>query len=182
MGCPKLLLPWRTTTVVEHMLQVWRASQVVHVILVVRADDGALADAGRRSGADIVLADPPPPDMKASVLAGLAHAANLYAPNEGDAWLLAPADMPMYTPATIDRVIEEAKGWREHIVVPCYAGQRGHPVLFPWRMAAAAAALAPDVGLNQLLKENAVREVDVFDQGVLADLDTVEDYRKWHDG
>ena len=44
MGQPKLLLPWGRTTVIEHVLGVWRASRVTHTVIVVHPDDKFLAE------------------------------------------------------------------------------------------------------------------------------------------
>ena len=109
MGRPKLLLPWRGKTVIETVLGAWRASGVSHVVMTVRAEDVELAALGRAAGAETVVVSPPPPDMKASVLAGLDYLADKYQPQPIDAWLLAPADMPLLSPQVIDVLLA---AWR----------------------------------------------------------------------
>ena len=42
MGEPKLLLPWGNSTIIEHVVATWQASQVDELVVVVRADDKAL--------------------------------------------------------------------------------------------------------------------------------------------
>ena len=44
MGQPKLLLPWRNSTIIEHVLAAWRASQVSHMLMVVHPADRQLAE------------------------------------------------------------------------------------------------------------------------------------------
>lgn len=185
MGRPKLMLPWRGKTVIETVLEAWRASRVSQVVMTVRADDAELAATGRAAGAEVVVVAPPPADMKASVLAGLEYAAARYQPQPGDAWLLAPADMPLLSPQTIDSLLA---AWSQRdsdcfdIVAPCRAGRRGHPVLFGWPLAAAARQLGEGEGLNQLLARHRVKELQVDDEAGFIDLDTPEDYRRWHGG
>ena len=184
MRAPKLLLPWGEETVIETVLAAWRASRVSRVILTVHPGDAELARLGRAAGAEIVVVDPPPSDMKASVLAALAYVETTYRPGPRDAWLLAPADMPLLTARTIDRLLD---AWSENlsrnaqeILALSRAGRRGHPVLFPWPLVAAARQLGPDEGLNRLLDRFGCRELPADDEGNFIDLDTPEDYRRWH--
>lgn len=180
MGRPKLLMPWGGSTVIEHVLAAWRASRVQYVIATVHPDDQRLAETCRRAGAEVVVATPPPPDMKASVTYGLAHIGSVFSPSADDAWLLAPADMPRLAPGTIDAVLDIWRAGFSGVVVPRHAGRRGHPVLFSWAQAAEVTTLGPDEGLNSLLARHPVREIDIADDGTLVDVDTPEDYRRWH--
>jgi molybdenum cofactor cytidylyltransferase len=184
MGSPKLLLPWGEQTVIEAVLAAWQASRVSHVVMTVQPEDVKLATTAAAAGAEIVTVDPPPVDMKASVLAGLNYVEAKYCPAPNDAWLLAPADMPMLTPQSIDLLLtvwnENVSRNAEEILALSRAGRRGHPVLFPWSFAAAARKLRPDEGLNRLLDEFGCRELPVNDQGSFVDLDTPEDYRRWN--
>ena len=83
-----------------------------------------------------MVAEPPPPDMKASILCGLEFLRQHYAPGESDAWLVAPADMPRLPSSAIDRLVEACHEGQDEILVPCPRGRRGHPNLLPGRAAA----------------------------------------------
>lgn len=183
MGAAKLLLPWGQQTVIETVIGVWRASGVSRVILTVHPDDVELARLGRAAGAEVVVIDPPPADMKASVLAGLTYVESKHRPGPQDAWLLAPGDMPLLKPENIDRLLaawnENLLQDRQEILALSRAGRRGHPVLFPWPLVAAARQLAGDAGLNRLLEQFGCRELPADDEGGFVDLDTPADYRRW---
>ncbi|MES1213793.1 MAG: nucleotidyltransferase family protein [Singulisphaera sp.] len=176
MGQPKLLLPWRGQTVIEHVLQAWRASQVSNIIVVVHSTDVALAEASRRAGATVVAPDVPPPEMKASVQAALAWLRENESPSSTDAWLVAPADLPRLSPELIDAVIAAHLPELPRIIVPACAGRRGHPVLFPWDLSKEVDRLAPDEGLNALGQRQAVFEIPWDDADAQADLDSPADY------
>lgn len=179
MGRPKLLLPWGEWTVIEQVLAAWLGSRVTRTLVVVRADDVRLAEVCRNCGAAVVTADPPPPDMKASVRCALEHIAGHWQPAPHDAWLVAPADLPRLATATIDRVLAAYDSTQPEIVAPRIAGLRGHPVLFPWSLAAEVARLPSDVGIDELLRRYPVRDVPVdASADSAADLDTPEDYRR----
>ena len=183
MGRPKLLLPWNGGTIIESVLRVWRLSQVTQLIVVVHPADHELAEICRVAGANVLVPDTPPPDMKASLQHGLQYIRECFNPQDTDAWLLAPADMPLLTTAAIDQVIA-AHGSRQldqqRIIVPVSGGRRGHPVLFPWSLAAEVDRLPADAGVNRLLKLHEVVEIAADDPSILHDLDTPDDYQQLH--
>ncbi len=107
MGQPKLLLPWGDATIIESVLLGWRASQVEATIVVVHRDDQQLGDICRAAGAEVVVPNEPPPEMKDSIRYGIEHVMKINAGTSPAGWLLAPADMPDLSVGVIDRVIEE---------------------------------------------------------------------------
>ena len=182
MGQPKLLLPWGQSTVIEHVLATWQASRVDHVIVVVHPLDDELAKVCQSAGADVVRPADPPIDMKTSVRLGLEQAAS-YHPATSDAWLVAPADMPTLASDTIDRLIAAyaAAGAVEgsaRVWAASRDGRSGHPVLFPWRLAAEVSRLPADSGLSDLVDRCQVTLVEAADDGIFEDLDTPADYRR----
>jgi len=182
MGRPKLLLPYRGTVLLRHVLDAWLASRVDHVVVVVWPGGTEIARMVTQSGATAAIPASAPREMKESVCHGLAHVATHFEPTEADVWLLGPADMPGLQACTIDSVLEESRREAGKIVVPVYRGRRGHPVAFPWSVAAATAELAVGEGVNVLLGRHRVHEVAVRDATVLDDLDTPEDYERLQRG
>jgi len=179
MGRHKLLLSHAGRTVVEHVLAAWRASQVTQIVVVVHPDDEQLAEICQAAGATVIQPTEPPPEMKDSVKCALAEIAARYQPTERDVWLLAPADMPELSEATIDLVLAAHRDNAQRIVVPTHGGRRGHPVLFPWALAAEVAALGNDQGINAIVSRNEVREIAIAANEILMDLDTPDDLERW---
>lgn len=184
MGQPKLLLPWGTRTVLEQVLAAWQASRVDHVVLVVHPDDTRIAELGRQAGAVVVQPAVAPSDMKASVSLGLEYIAAHFQPTDADAWLVAPADIPGLVTTTIDRLIAayaaslaENAGVRS-IWAPRAGERHGHPVLFPWPLAAEVKKLGAQDGMNGLVARNRLETIDLGEAGVLEDLDTPDDYER----
>jgi len=207
IGRPKLLLPLADgRALIEHVLAAWRASCVDEIVVVMRRDDAPLAERCGGPRTTIVEPDVDPVDMKASIAAGIQYLHESRQPTANDAWLVAPADMPLLSAKAIDAVIaayQRHVAAREaasattteitaeiiiaapappnpprQIVVPHNAGRRGHPVLLPWSIAADVAALGPDEGLKQLISRHPQLTVDVADAGILTDIDTPEDYAR----
>jgi molybdenum cofactor cytidylyltransferase len=181
MGQPKLRMPWGACTVMGCVLAAWKASQVDHVIVVVHPLDDDLAKVCQAAGAEVVRPANPPPDMKTSIRLGLERAES-YQPAASDAWLVAPADMPTLTSDTIDRLISAyAAGGEQasaNVWVASRGVRRGHPVLFPWRLAVEVGRLPQDKGLNDLVDRSPVVAVPVADGAIFEDLDTPEDYQR----
>jgi molybdenum cofactor cytidylyltransferase len=179
MGQPKLLLPWGQATLIEHVLGQWLASRASRVVIVVHPEDTQLAELCRGAGAETVVPDTPPDEMKVSAAHGLAAIRARYNPAACDAWLLAPADMPRLSAALIDACISCHDATSLRIVVPTHGGRRGHPVLFPWPLADEVPKLSEHEGLNALLKRHPPLEMHWPDDSALADVDSPEDYRRW---
>ncbi len=178
MGQPKLLLPWNQTTVIEHVLAAWKASRVSAVIVTAHPNDEELIARCRAAGADVVVVDPPPADMKASVAAGLAHVEACYQPLSTDVWLLAPADLPRLNTRLIERVLAAHRASDPRVLVPIAGGRRGHPVLFPWPLASAVGRLRAEQGVNALVTGAGPAEIECDEIAAFADLDTPDDYAR----
>lgn len=178
MGKPKLLLPWRGTTIIEQVLCAWRQGGVSKIVLVARSGDIELIARARGCGVDVVVADPPPADMKASVRAGLEYIAQTYKPSASDVWLTAPADLPRLNAAVIRTLLAAHKRESAGVLVACRGGQKGHPALFPWHYAAKIEELAADKGINHLIRQAMPLMIECGEGAVGADLDTPADYKR----
>jgi molybdenum cofactor cytidylyltransferase len=186
MGEPKLLMPLAGRPLIAHAIEAWRQSGVDRIFVVVRADDEPLATTVQAVAIDnleLVRPREPPPDMKASVQAALRHIERQHAPAVDDCFLVAPADMPRLSPAIIRAVLAERICQPGQIVVPAARGRRGHPVLFPWSLAADVQSLAENEGLNVLLDRHETVAVPCDSlagdpERDFADIDTREEYRR----
>lgn len=187
MGQPKLLLPWRGSTVIANLVGELRGAGVSQILVVMRSSDLALQSAVEAAGATPVIPPADPPDMRSSVQLGL-QAARWFAdqqilPTDATAcqngWLLIPADHPIVSRETIDTLHRAWNPGMRQILIPTHEGQRGHPTLFSADFAPEVTTIPPDRGLNWLVRQNSqsIREVPVSDPGVLIDLDTPEDYQ-----
>ncbi|MGR4871017.1 NTP transferase domain-containing protein [Variovorax sp. LARHSF232] len=129
-------------------------------------------EAVRASGLPWHLEDTGHAGMGDSIAAGVRATAN------AAGWLILPADLPLVKPATL-RAVAQALAEGARAAQPVYQGQRGHPVGFGAKNAAALTALSGPLGaapvLRALREVGAVVELDVDDAGILADIDTLAD-------
>jgi len=177
MGQPKLLLSWNDSqTIIDATLDAWQKSRVSRIMVVVRADDVALQTQCQKHNVQVVLPQVDPPHMKDSVLAALAWIDMNYEPTPSDVWLLAPADMPRLSSPVVNQLLDEHNPNAPAILKPAFQGKHGHPVLFPWPLAAEAQLLPDNVGLDVLTRRHEVRTVDCDEACVLDDLNTPAEY------
>jgi molybdenum cofactor cytidylyltransferase len=103
-------------------------------------------------------------------------AAAVRATRDAPGWLVLPGDLPLMRPQTLLAV---ASALATHaVVVPHYKGQRGHPVGFATSCRNALLALKGAQGAAPVVRgqsADAVAQLDVDDEGVVTDIDTVQD-------
>jgi CTP:molybdopterin cytidylyltransferase MocA len=178
MGRPKLSLPLGGGTVLGHLVAALREGGAARVVVVIGPHVLELASLAATAGADVVQLAEPTADMRATVEHGLCWVAENVQP-QPDGWLLAPADHPAVTADVVRRLCEVFLAHPARtVVVPVHDGKRGHPTLIPWRLAAEVSRIPIGQGINALLRTAETVEVPVGSAGVLADLDTPDDYER----
>ena len=140
------------------------------VVCVVRRGDDDLRQLLACEGPDVIECAQADRGMGHSLAAGVAARGN------ATGWVIALADMPQIRPETI-RAVAHTLEEGAKIVVPVFAGQRGHPVAFGTVFRGKLLALSGDAGARAILTEYAsdVRELAVDDPGVVQDVDTKAD-------
>jgi molybdenum cofactor cytidylyltransferase len=97
--------------------------------------------------------------------------------------LAAPVDAPLVASDTIAALLAVFGSTGAPIVRAVYNGRHGHPVLFSRAMFEDLRRADPAVGAKAVLRAHAraILDVEVDDPGVVADVDTPEDYRRLFD-
>lgn len=178
MGRPKQLLAWQGKTLLRHTLENLTRSNADEVILVL----GHEAEAIRRGLTELKIKIVVNFGYKQGMASSLRQ--GLLAMNpESEAFLVLLADQPGIGPEIINRVIREFQraNPKRGIVRPVYRGLRGHPVLIDVRYLQEALQLQGDVGARRILANHPadILEIEVDQDGILKDIDTPEEYRKY---
>jgi len=173
MGRIKQLLPLGNKPVISHCLDTLIASEINDIVVVLgphRAEIlrflGPLLNQVK-----IAYNDIPGSEMAESVRIGLGIL------NSSSGVLVCLSDHPMVSRETIETLIGVHGQDPDKIIIPLYRGARGHPTLFPARV-------IREVVTGHTLREitskhpEKIRYLEVQDEGVILDLDTVEDYKK----
>lgn len=90
-------------------------------------------------------------------------------------------DIPLVKRGTVRDMARAFSISRAGIIYPCYQGKRGHPVFVAKRYRELILEWPGQGGLNQLLYqfEKKIMEVHVDDPGILMDMDTIDDYKRF---
>jgi len=179
MGAPKLLLPWRGTTVIGHLLAQWRELGAAQIAVVLRAEDAALA-------AELDRLNFPKPNRLANprpergMFSSVRCAADWRGWQAGIAsWALVLGDQP-HLPTELLRGLLEFSGRNPAAICqPAYGGRAGHPVILP-RTVFEELKNSRAETLNEFLTRSGCPRLHypAADPGLLADLDTPEDYQR----
>ncbi len=175
MGSPKALLDAGGSSVLARIVSSLGQGGAGPSRVAVGDLAGPVARAALEAGGTPILNPDPSPGPISSLQAGIRA---LPPAAEGVLW--APVDHPLFTADTVRALTHAFRRARPPLVVPTFTGRRGHPVLF-------ARALFPEL-LSPDLAEGARTvvqrylqgrlELPVDDPGILADIDTPEDYRR----
>ena len=93
-----------------------------------------------------------------------------------DGFFLLPVDIPLVRSATVKTLIDHFDD--SSVLFPCFDQQRGHPPLIPACFIPQIMKYNGEGGLKKLLEQFKGRDVAVWDQSVLFDMDRPEDYKK----
>lgn len=138
---------------------------------VVRPGADRLAAVLAESGCRVAVCAEADSGMAASLVCGLRQT------GEADAWLIALADMPYLQPNTLEALVDALRGGAG-IVQPYCDGKGGNPVGFARRHLAQLLTLGGDQGARVLLRQHEVTKIEVDDDGIFRDIDTMEDLHK----
>lgn len=175
MGRPKMLLPFRSKTVIESVLDESLKSNLDKVLMVLGGDSEVIRKQIQSIPAETCFNPEYKKGMLSSIQAGLRNL-----PPGTDAVCLILGDQPQIQAAVIDQLIEVFDKSKPKIMIPVYNKRRGHPVIFSAEYIDEIFTLDPDIGLRQLMQRHPddILEVKIRAAEILEDLDTPEDYER----
>jgi len=182
MGQPKMLLKWGKTTVLEHVISVFANAGVENIVVVTGAAredvEAAISQLKNDHPVRSVFNEGfLTGEMLSSIQCGLRELRD----GVSRAALIALGDQPQVRVGSVRRVREMFKETGNPLVVPSYHMRRGHPWLAEeslWdEILAMRAPQTPRDFLNSHADQ--INYVEVDDEGILADLDTPEQYQAY---
>lgn len=180
MGSPKALLPYplgegRSTTFVEHLIEVFGGSRAEPLLLVLGHEPATIRDAVDTKGAQVIINR----DYPKGMLSSIQTAVRALEASEAEGMILCPVDHPEVTSEVVDELIDRFEATRAPIVLPVVSGRRGHPVLFSRSVFGELLSAPETVGARRVVwdHESNLLEVEVTVPGIRVDIDTPEEYR-----
>lgn len=190
MGQPKMLLPWREGTVLTHVIAIFRAAGVEDILVVTGGAREQVEELAAGLGVRTVFNEAfQTGEMLSSIQCGLralispplSQSALETLHKERAAALIGLGDQPQVQAGSVQRVCEAFLETEANLVVPSYRLRRGHPWLIAYPLWEEFLRLQPPASPRDFLNAHAadIHYVNVDDPNILADLDTLEEYRRW---
>jgi molybdenum cofactor cytidylyltransferase len=172
MGQLKQLLVLGDKPLIRHCLDSIAASGISDIVVVLGQQGSKLMGAMKGISVKAVFNANPGSDMAESVRIGLRAI-----DDSATGVLIFLCDHPLVSPETARLLIHLHREDQGKIIIPVYNGKRGHPSLFPMPV---LKELSHGQTLREVIKRDLSRIhlVGVPDEGVILDIDTMEDYRK----
>jgi molybdenum cofactor cytidylyltransferase len=176
MGSPKALLRYQGQTFIERICTAFLSAGVDELIVVLGARAAELRPA---LPAHPILRTVENPRYFQGQLSSLMTGVGALSP-ESEAAVVNLVDHPLVTAETIQALIDSFRTAPLPILIASYQGRRGHPVLFSSQVYGEILAAPLDQGAKVVVRKDPsrVREVQLNDPGILADIDTPEDYAR----
>jgi len=173
MGSPKMLLPFGNTTIIEKVIENVVSSGIENTIVVLGSSGDEILKRIEGMSVRHCYNENYKEGMLSSVKCGFRNL-----PEKYEAALVLPGDYPGIGPVIINMLINSFRHSVKKIVLPLFRGKRGHPILISNELREEVMQLSPEKGLRELQDKfpDDVLEVDVNDQTVLKDIDTIDDY------
>ena len=178
MGQPKMLLPWGTLTVIEHVITTFLNAGVEEVLVVTGgAREQVEKVTAQYSIRRIYNKDYTKGEMLSSLQLGL-----MAMSTQAQAALVGLGDQPQIQERSVRLVCDAYRESKPRLVVPSFQMRRGHPWLVARPLWDELLQLKPQESPRDFLNRHAgeIHYVEVDTPSVLADLDTPEDYQKSH--
>jgi len=175
MRTQKLLLPFGETTVIEAIVRSALDSEADGALVVLGADRGKLRSVLQSYPLTFAVNKNYRLGMLSSIQTGFSAL-----PGEAEAAVLMLGNQPAVPSSVINDLICNYRESSRGIIIPVYAGRRGHPVLLETGYRREILGLDPKIGLRQLMRAHPedILEVEVSTPAVLSDLDVPADYRQ----
>ncbi|MGC9941510.1 MAG: nucleotidyltransferase family protein [Verrucomicrobiota bacterium] len=179
MGKPKLLLPWRDTTVIGQLITQWQELGAAQISVVLRAGDAVLAaelDRLNFPASNRIENPQPEQGMFSSIVCAACWVGWR---KEISSWAIVLGDQPHLQSATLRQLLTLSAQNPGAICQPAYAERTGHPVILPVN-AFSELKNSAAVTFKDFLNLTAVPRVQcrVPDAGLSLDMDTPEDYKR----
>lgn len=172
-GENKLLKPWRGQPLLMHALGTVATLGLGDAVVVTGPDTAGIGAIAGRAGLRTVHNPDAGEGMGASIAAGV----RALLPGSAGIFIVL-GDMPAVSVNDYHTLAAAHQALPARICVPAWEGRRGHPVLFGADYRDALAGLSGDTGARNILAHHdaQVLAVPAASPGVLADLDTAEDF------
>ena len=163
----KLLTRVAGRTLLQHVISHLKQSTISEILVITGHQSGQLMDSINDKEIQFIENEDFSLGISSSIKAGVSQLSETV-----DAVLICPADMPCVTSNIINQLCATCC-LENKIIIPCYQGKRGNPLLWPRRFFDKLLNLSGDTGGKQILNDLAadIFKLEVENVGILLDID-----------
>ena len=110
-----------------------------------------------------------PEGMFTSVKEGVKHVKSPW-------FFLTPGDYPLLTKTVYQKLLDARSGSSQCVFIPVFKGRKGHPILVKSDLVKDLLKEPDDSNLRKFIDRKGFEPVEVDDDSILVDIDTMEDY------
>lgn len=182
MGRPKMLLPYRESTIIETVLDAVLESSVDGLVVVASRPVEEFLRGRLPEDCCLAMNEDAASEMRASVQIGVAEIVQRFEPAPSDGVMVLLGDQPEVTGGVVTTC---AEAWRlprkgPGILIATYKGRRGHPTVFATGLLRDVADWPLERKLSDLidLHTDEARELAITVCPMPIDVNTPEDYKR----
>lgn len=176
MGCVKLLLPWKNSTLLEHSIKQLKESEIDFFVVVLGANQDIIREKVNFDGIDVVVNSQWQKGMATSIASGVSFL--LKKKPEIQSILVALADQPLLDYKYYNNLIDKILISKNKIVASSYSNELGVPAIFDRDYFDNLLDLEGNQGARSLLRGGSVKVAPVNAGELALDLDTRETYNR----
>jgi molybdenum cofactor cytidylyltransferase len=179
MGKPKMMLPWGEITVIEKVVQTLQDAGMDHLLIVGGDNLDTLKEKLHQYRIRYLLNKD---YVEGEMLSSVKVALRALVRENTDAALIVLGDQPQIEADVVMTIIDTYKMSRSEIIVPSFRHHRGHPWLVGKILWKEVINLEPPDTLRDFLSNNKelILHVEVKTPSILEDIDTPDDYARYH--
>lgn len=182
MGLPKALLKIGEKTFLQHIVEALHSARIIDVVIVLGAEAEKIQKTLTWFDGKVVVNDEWQKGQLTSIITGLNNLdMTATDPEEIHGAIICPADHPLLTQSLLVDLLQGYWLSKKRIIIPIHRGKRGHPVIFDRELFDDIRNAPLDIGARAVVRnhEQEVHKVDVNDEGVLINIDSPDDYKKY---
>lgn len=181
MGQPKMLLPWRSTTVLGQVVTSFHQAGIQDIIVVTGGDKAIVESEVERLAYRMAVRSVYNPDFEKSGMMTSIQTGIKALATDFEAVLIGLGDQPQVEITTIKNLLDHFHKANGSIIIPSHNQHRGHPILLDRNHSHDLMLRDPSSSLRDFLNLNQDK-INYIDSGesILQDLDTPQDYQQYH--
>lgn len=179
MQQPKMLLPWKRSTVLQTVITTFQRAGVKDILVVTGGAHNQVDALIGRTVQTVFNENYAKGEMLSSIQIGL-----ISKMREAQAALIVLGDQPQVQIKTIQHILQEFNQSKARLIVPSFNMRRGHPWLVAKDLWEEIIKMQPPESAREFLNRHSreIHYIQMDTSSVLQDLDTPEDYLKFQPG